>query len=229
MLPPAIQMVLPTLAADKGRSRAATLLAILGVGPDEVQRHLNDIDVALGADSMRTAALADLVSQTRTASSATAPTIPKQHVISQGVLRRFTELLDPRAGKQLASCNILRGTTKLVGTGGVGFIRNFVKIGSAATELVWKRVEDTLTEAITAAEQSKLSSDPRLVGVLRDAIALHYVRNPQVREVHDAVFPDVQARPLTATRTRSGARKLSAAHMASNRRGHRLDDWALKA
>jgi hypothetical protein len=189
-------MVLPTLAADKGRSRAATLLAILGVGPDEVQRHLNEIDVALGADSVGTVALADLVNETRAASSAAAPTIPRQHIISQGILRRFTELIDPRAGKQLASYDIVKGKTKLIGTRGVGFVMNFVKIDSAATEQVWQRVEDSLPEAITAAERGTVMSDPRLIGVIRDAIALHYVRNPQVRDVHNKVFPDVHARAL---------------------------------
>jgi hypothetical protein len=200
-LPLAIQMILPSLRADRGRARAGTLLQILGAGPDYVHQHLAGIDAALGADSPGVPALGELVGKTRAAGSANAPTIPRQHVISEAILRRFTELVEPRAGKQLTSCDLLTGRTKLIGAGGVGYVPNFVKVDSAATELVWKRVEDSLTDAITAAENGTVLSDPRLVGVLRDAIALHHVRHPQTKEMHEHTWAETRARRVTEMAT----------------------------
>lgn len=196
-LPWATQMILPTLAADRGRARASTQLAILGAGPDDVQQHLASTDAALGADGPGSAGLADLMSRTRTASSATAATVPRQHVISEAVLRRLTELIDLRAGKQLMSCDLVTGRSKRIGAGGAGYVMNFVTIDSAATELVWKRVEDSLTEAITAAENDSLLSDPRLVGILRDAIALHHVRHPQTKDVHERIGTETRAQRVS--------------------------------
>lgn len=196
-LPPAIQMILPSLRADRGRARAGTLLQILGAGPDYVQQHLMGIHAAMGADSPGMAALTELVSKTRAAGSASAPTVPRQHVISEAILRHFTELVDPRAGKQLTSYDLLTGRTRLIGAGGVGYVTNFVKVDSAATELVWKRVEDSLTEAITAAENGTVLSDPRLVAILRDAIALHHVRHPQTKEMHENTWAETRARQVS--------------------------------
>lgn len=193
-LPPAIQMILPWLLADRGRARAGTLLQILGAGPDYVQQYLAGIDSAMGADSPGMTGLADLVSKTRAAGSASAPTVPRQHVTSEAILRRFTDLVDPRAGKQLTSCDLVTGRTRRIGAGGVGYVTNFVKVDSAATELVWKRVEDSLTDAITAAENGTVLSDPRLVGVLRDTIALHHVRHSQTKGMHENTWADTRAR-----------------------------------
>lgn len=118
-LPPATRMILPALAADRGRFRAATLLAILGADPDEVDRDLAPIDAALGSDSPGVDGLAKLVRQTRAASSTVAPTVPRQHVISSGLLRHFTELLNP-SGWQLAAVDLRTGETRLTGPRGSG-------------------------------------------------------------------------------------------------------------
>ena len=187
-------MILPSLAADKGRGRARTLLQILGAGPDYVQQHLAGIHDALGADSPGIPGLAELVAKTRAASTDSLPPVAKQHVIAEVILRRFTELLDPRAGRQLMRCDTVTGSSRLKGAGGVGYVTNFVKVDSANTELVWKRVEDSLTDAITAAESGTVLSDQRLVGILRDAIALHYVRHPQMKELHEKTWADTRAR-----------------------------------
>ncbi|MDA8262258.1 MAG: hypothetical protein M0Z47_05435 [Actinomycetota bacterium] len=171
-------MILPWLAADRGLARAGTLLQILGAGPDYVQQRLAGIHEALGADSPGMAGLAELVVKTRAAGSDTLPPVPRQHVISETILRRFTEVVDPRAGRQLRRCDVVTGKTRLMGAGGVGYVTNFVRVDSVATELVWKRVEDSLPEAITAAESGTVLTDTRLVGILRDAIGLHHVRHP---------------------------------------------------
>lgn len=59
-----------------------------------------------------------------------------------------------------------------------------MKIDSATTGEIWQRVENTLPEAITAAESGTVLAHTRLVGILCDVIALHFVRNLQVRDLH---------------------------------------------
>jgi hypothetical protein len=187
-------MILPWIAADKGRGRAGTLLQILGAGPDYVQQHLAGIHAALGADSPGRGGIADLVAKTRAVSTDTLPPVHKQHVISEVILRRFTEL-DPRAGWQLARYDVTTGAPMAsTGTGGVGWVEDFVKIDSGATERAWKNVEDSLTDAINAAENGTVLSDQRLVGILRDAIALHHVRHPQTKELHEKTWANTRAR-----------------------------------
>src|SRR5215831_12745549 len=100
-LPPALKLILPVLADDQGRARARTLLVIAGVGPDVVQQTVPDLDAALGASSPGTAGLADPVSKTRTAMTASSPKIARQHVISKAILRRFSEPGPGNAGLQL--------------------------------------------------------------------------------------------------------------------------------
>jgi hypothetical protein len=90
--------------------------------------------------------------------------------------------------------DLLTGRSRLFGVGGVGYAKNFVKINSAATERVWKRVEDFLSDAITAAENRTVLGDARLVGILRDAIALHHVRHPQTKASHEKLWADTRAR-----------------------------------
>lgn len=190
-------MILPWIEADKGRARAGTLLQILGAGPDYVAQHLAAIDAALGAASPGMDGLADLVAKTTAAGSDNLPPVPRQHVISEAVLRRFTSL-DSRAGWLLARYDVTIGKLMTpTGTGGVGWVENFVKVDSARTERAWKRVEDWLTDAITAAENGTVLSDARLVGILRDAVALHHVRHPQTKELHEKTWADTWVQRVT--------------------------------
>jgi hypothetical protein len=190
-LPPALKLILPVLADDQGRARARTLLFIAGVGPDVVQQNVPDLNAALGASSPGVAGLADLVSKARTAMSASSPRIARQHVISKAILRRLCEPGPGNAGLQLMRHDLLNGTARPNGPGGVGYVRNFVKIDSQATEGLWQRTENALPQAIDAAISHAVLGDPGLLCVLRDVIALHYVRNPQALEVHEQTFAEV--------------------------------------
>jgi hypothetical protein len=189
-LPPALQAILPVLAADQGRARARTLLFIAGVGPNTVDQNIAGLDAALGTSSPGPAGLADLVSTARAAMSASSPTIARQHLISKAILRRFCEPGPGNAGLQLMRHDLLQGNARPNGPGGVGYVRNFVKIDSQATEEMWQLTENALPQAIDAAISHAILADPRLISVLRDAIALHYVRNPQALEGHEQTFAD---------------------------------------
>jgi hypothetical protein len=186
-LPQAIQLVLPMLASDRGQARVQTLLAIQGAGPDYVRKHLTDIDAALGASSPGTAALADLIRKAEAAVS-TPSTVKRQHVISQGVLRRFVEPLP--AGQVLAKFNLATGQVELTGTNGVGYVDHFVPVDSQATENLWQQVETRLTRAITAALNGTALTSPAHLATLRRAVALHFARNPQTLTIHNQSFTD---------------------------------------
>jgi Protein of unknown function (DUF4238) len=187
-LPPAIQLILPFLASDGGRARVNTLLAIQGVGPDYVRRYLADIDAALGAASPGAVALADVVRKAEDAVS-TPSTVRRQHVISQGVLRRFVEDVPP-GGRQLTWFDLVADQPELKGTKEVGYVEHFVPVDSKTTEELWQQVENHLTQAITAALNGTALTSPVHMSTLRQAVALHFARNPQTLTVHNQNFTD---------------------------------------
>jgi hypothetical protein len=104
------------------------------------------------------------------------------------LLKLFCEPGGPGAGLQLIAHNLEFLSSKPIAAGGAGSIENFVQIDSAATELVWKQVEDRLSAAIMAAENGTIFAQADLVTTLRNAVALHYVRNTQTLEVHRRSF-----------------------------------------
>ena len=186
-LPPAIQFILPELAADAGRGRAVTLLSILGAGPDYLRTHLTDIDAALGVDSPGAAGLEDLIASAEEAVSTSQPTVKHQHVISQVVLRKYVEEVPP-GGRQLARFDVSTGVPRLDGTNGVGYVDDFVPADSKATEDLWQQVEGVLNEAIAAASAGSALSDPKHHEALRRVVALHFVRNPRTLSIHNSSF-----------------------------------------
>ena len=74
--------------------------------------------------------------------SASSPKIARQHVISKAVLRRFCESGPGNAGVQLMRHDLLSGTARPNGSGGVGYVWNFVKIDSQAIEELWQQLVD---------------------------------------------------------------------------------------
>ena len=197
-LPASIQAIVPQLVTDNGHERAETLLAILGAGPDWVGNNLTGIDIALGSQGPGLVTLQRLVQLTRDASDPNAPRVPRQHFISQCLSEQFTELVNPSAGLQLNSYDLQWKKTYLKGTAGVGYIDNFVKIDSAAIEKVWKQVEDNLPAAIAAVKDGSIFGCPDLVEVIRNTIALHFVRNPQICEIHESSFEPVYSQGVEA-------------------------------
>jgi hypothetical protein len=194
-LPPAIGRILPILDADGGRARVDALLAIQGVGPDYVRQHLTAIDAALGSRSPGVAGLTDLIDRAERAVSMSSPTIERQHVISQVVLRKFVEEVPPR-GRVLAQYYLADGRVDETGTRGVGVVDDFVPVDSEATERLWQEVEDRLNRAVAAALNGTALGNPTHVSTLRNVVALHFVRNPQTLTVHNQSFADTLDRYL---------------------------------
>jgi hypothetical protein len=188
-VPPAIAVVIPVLAADGGRARVDTLLAIQGVGPDYVRQHLSAIDAALGSSSPGIVGLIALIDQAEQAVSTSSPKAARrQHVISQVVLRKFVEQLRP--GKVLARVELASGQIDLIGTNGAGYVDDFVPVDSEATERLWQQVEGRLNPAIAAALNGTAFGNPTYLSTLRNVVALHFVRNPQTLTIHNRSFAD---------------------------------------
>jgi hypothetical protein len=101
----------------------------------------------------------------RAASSPSSPVVARQHVISRTVLRRFCE--PGPGGLRLARHDVRRGTATCTGPGGAGYVRDFVKIDSQATEALWQQVETRLPAATDAAISHAILTDPALLSVMR--------------------------------------------------------------
>jgi uncharacterized protein DUF4238 len=199
-LPSAIQWILGLI--DQGSDTSTIILNILAVSPEYVQRHLADIALLRGTASPAVALLRDCVGEARRATSGQAPTVTVQHVISRALLGQFCEIVRPKSGPQLADWVLRSRKRYLRSSSAVGFVENFVKIDSAATEGRWTTVENRLRQATDAARAAGgLPPDPALCDVLRDAITLHLVRNPRTVTIHDRTFHEVFERNVDAHAT----------------------------
>jgi hypothetical protein len=163
---------------------------IVGVDPASVRQHLAAIDTELGPDSPGIASLSTLIDQAEQAVSTASPTTTKrQHVISQVVMRYFVEEVRPH-GIVLARVDLGTGKLELTGTKGTGYVDNFVPVDSQRTEALWQQVEDKLKPAVAAALVGTACGNPTVMSTLRNAVALHFVRNPQALEVHHDRFTE---------------------------------------
>src|SRR6266702_504443 len=120
-LPTAIQMLRDVLAADRGQARADSLLAILGAGLDYVRQHVTVLDAALGTFSPGVSGLDELIRKAEEVVSTSQPTVKRQHVISEVVLRRFAGPV-PSAGRQLVRFDLAAGQGALAKAKDVGYI-----------------------------------------------------------------------------------------------------------
>ena len=213
-LPSAIRLLRDALAADQGRGCADSLLAILGVGPDYVRQHITILDSALGVFSPGVPGLGELIRKAEEAVSTSRPTVERQHVISQVVLRRFVGAV-PSVGKRLAYSDLVAGRATLAKATDVGYVENFVPVDSQATEDLWQTVETRLGPAIKAARTGTALDSPAHMTTLQQAVALHFVRNPQTLASHNQSFADA---------VKNGVDRLAGTALAAEafREGHGL-------
>jgi len=194
-LPSAIRLLRDVLAADQGRARADSLLAILGAGPEYVRQNITILDSALGIFSPGAQGLDELVRKAEEAVSTSRPTVERQHIVSEGVLRCFAGPI-PSIGKRLAYFDLAEGQTTLDQAKNVGFVENFVPVDSQATENLWQTVETRMRQAIKAARNGTALDSPVHASTLRNAVALHYTRNPQTLTIHNQSFADALKRGI---------------------------------
>lgn len=142
------------------------------------------------------ARLTELIDKAEEAVSSSRPTVARQHVISQVVLRRYVEVLPE--GKRLVRVNLATGQVELITTNAAGWVRDFVPVDSKATEDLWQQVENRLNPAMDAALNGTALGNAAHLKTLKDAVALHFIRNPQTLEQHNKSFKDALDRFLDA-------------------------------
>jgi hypothetical protein len=115
--------------------------------------------------------------------------VKDQHVVSKVVLKGFASSLKSRQGVYLARFDKRqRRELDPKGLNACGKINGFVQYASGSAEALWHSVETKLSEAIKAAEAGTLHENEKHVEAIKDGIALHLVRTPRYRRVHEGSF-----------------------------------------
>jgi hypothetical protein len=188
-LPPALQMLVHALAKDGGQGKAETLQLILG-DPVGFRAHVDDIAAALAPAGPSKTRLLRMLRMAENAISPSSKKVKDQHYVSQVVLRQFVETI--KAGNVLTRQRLATGVTDPIGTKGVAFMEHFVAVDSQTTEALWQKVEGALRPAIDLAIRGAALRTAQK-STLRNAVALHLVRNPQSLTIHDTAFETAAA------------------------------------
>lgn len=149
-----------------------------------VRQNITVLDSALSIFSPGVQGIDELVHKAEEAVSTSRPTMARQHVVSEGVLRCFIGPV-PSIGKRLAHFDLAAGQTTLDQAKDVAFDENFVRVDSQATEDLWQTVETRLRQAIKAVRNGTVLDSPVHADILRNAAALNYPRNSQTFIVHN--------------------------------------------
>lgn len=118
--------------------------------------------------------------------------VTHQHVVSKVLLKQFAMPTKKGSGLQVQPYD-LRHLDRLLKTRaprGLCQVENFVSYASGSLEAQWGEVERGLPYAFAAVKHGTALSDSRTDKVLRDLIALHYVRSQHYREVFHRVFDE---------------------------------------
>ncbi|MCA1705751.1 MAG: DUF4238 domain-containing protein, partial [Actinobacteria bacterium] len=115
--------------------------------------------------------------------------VKDQHVVSKVVLKGFASLQGRRQGWQLARFDKRRRRElHPSGLDACGKVSEFIQYASGSAEELWCSVENRLGDAIRSAEAGTLYRNEEYVKVIKDSIALHLIRTPHYRRVHERSF-----------------------------------------
>ncbi|WP_432844222.1 DUF4238 domain-containing protein [Dactylosporangium sp. CA-092794] len=116
--------------------------------------------------------------------------VEEQHVLSKVVSKQFTN-----NNRLLHAVSVTDRDAKVLvkGPRGVGKVPNFVPRASRSAEALWGKTETLIPRVIKLCEQDRLHADPDALGVVRDIVALHYVRSRSLWTVHKRGYEQVRA------------------------------------
>lgn len=130
---------------------------------------------------------------------------PGQHTLTQALLKRFTR---PVLGNkwQLLKIDLRRESIHrgFSSTKGCGVVEEFVPYASTSLEQYWSAIETPFHAAFASVDDGTLFDRPDQLSVVRDMVALHYIRSPKMKHVHDETFRNGQAIQRAAWRSRPG-------------------------
>jgi len=104
---------------------------------------------------------------------------PDQHLVSEVILKQYTEPWGRKPEFLLASLNV-QHPERRISRGGpdrFGKFPNYVSFASSSAEDLWHTTETRLHEPLEALKRDGRLTDPEHEAAIRDAIALHVVRS----------------------------------------------------
>ncbi|MFK0238966.1 DUF4238 domain-containing protein [Streptomyces vinaceus] len=122
--------------------------------------------------------------------------VRRQHLVSKVLLKRFTAPGSGGAGPQLYPFDLRHPhqSHKLKGPAGCGWAENFVSFASGTLEDLWARTEQDLPGAFRALDAGRILDEVEHHALLRDFLALHWVRSYFYRDAFDRIFTEFRAR-----------------------------------
>ena len=112
----------------------------------------------------------------------TGPTVRRQHVVSQVLLRRFAEP-DANGGRVIRATSLQFDTSRLRGTAHCAYMNDWMPIFSQSLEKVWQTVEHRMNGVLNEVVDDQIDFDGSSAEVLRKVLALHFVRSYHMRVV----------------------------------------------
>jgi hypothetical protein len=102
----------------------------------------------------------------------------KQHVVSQGLLRRWVD-----ARGRLVAHRLVHNTTKIKAPRGEGYIAGLISHRPDEAERRWGHYEEAMPAVFGALDRGDLFDHADLVAALKDFLALHFARSRTMREM----------------------------------------------
>ena len=117
---------------------------------------------------------------------------PDQHVVSKVILKQFTGRWGKKREFLLASLNVRHPERRLVrgGPNKFGKIPNYLRFASSSAEDLWGQTETRLHEPLEAIKRDGRLTEPAHETVIRDAIALHFIRSIPTAALHQVTWSE---------------------------------------
>lgn len=115
---------------------------------------------------------------------------PDQHLVSKVILKQFTEPWGKKGELLLASLNV-RHPEREIARGGpakFGKLPGYLHFASSSAEDLWGATETRLHEPLEAIKRDHQIADPSHEALLRDAIALHFIRSIPTAALHQTTW-----------------------------------------
>ncbi len=115
---------------------------------------------------------------------------PDQHVVSKVILKQFTEPWGKKGELLLGSLNVRHPDRRIVrgGPARFGKIPNYLRFASSSAEDLWGATETRLHEPLEAIKRDDSIADPSHEAVIRDTIALHFIRSIPTAALHQTTW-----------------------------------------
>ncbi|MGW6449520.1 hypothetical protein [Lentzea sp. NPDC055074] len=110
--------------------------------------------------------------------------VSEQHLVSRVILKRFTSILEDGSRKVGRYDVAKRMHLDPKGIRGCAKVTDFVKYRSESMEKIWQIVENKIPASLAIVCDRKAELDPTSIDVVKDCIALHYVRSYRYAQVH---------------------------------------------